>query len=183
MLTIEENLGDRPFQEQNAINFLNPRIKTQLHFAGIEDRADLIAQAIKYIIKDKLLKDIAAKANYLLRRVHDFKIIFKDVFQQGLPNFWNEQGLFLSDTEYQEKFLEKKNDLSDINQLTSGIKGQDIFDILEKDFYLFFILRKTINGLPPVTYSFYSELDAISREMLAISFPSNPTRKKDINVC
>ena len=108
MLTIEENLGDRPFQEQNAINFLNPRIKTQLHFAGIEDRADLIAQAIKYIIKDKLLKDIAAKANYLLRRVHDFKIIFKDVFEQVLPKFWNEQVIFLSDTEYQEKFPKKE---------------------------------------------------------------------------
>lgn len=175
LLTLQENLGDKPLQAQNAINFLNSRTKTQLHFAGIEDRADLIAQARKYIIKDRLLKDMSAKANYLLRRVDDFKIIFKDVFEQGLPNFWNEQVLFLSDTEYQVKFLEKRNDLFDINQLTVGIKGQDIFDILENDFYLLFMMRQTINGLLPVTYSFYSELDAISREMLAMSFPANPT--------
>ena len=126
-------MGDKPFHAQNAINYLSSRTKTQLQFTGFEDRSDLISQAIKYIIKDRLLKDIASKANYLLRRVEDFKVIFKEIFEQGLPNFWDEQGLFLSNIKYQEKFLEKRNDLSDINQLTSGIKGQDIFDILQKD--------------------------------------------------
>ena len=96
------------------------------------------------------------------------------MFEKGIPNFWNEQGLFLSNTKYQVKFLEKRNDLSDINQLTSGIKRQDIFDILEKGFYLLFMMRQTINGFPPVTCSFYSDFDAISREMLAVSFPANP---------
>ena len=145
-----------------------------MHFTRVEDRAYLISQAIKYIIKDRLLKDITIKANYLLRRVDDFKIIF-EIFEQGLPNFWDEQGLFLSYTEYQEKFLEKKNDLSDIHQLTSGIKGKCIFDILQKDLYLLFMMRHAINGLPSVRYSFYCELDAINMEMLAVSFHTNPT--------
>ena len=70
------------------------------------------------------------------------------------------------------------NDISNIDQLTSKVKGQDIFDILHKDFYLLFMMRQTINGLPPITYSFYSELDAISREMLVVSFPANPTWKR-----
>ena len=83
-------MGDKLFQAHNAINFLNSRTKTQLHFAGVEDREDLISQARKYIIKDRLLKDIVVKANYLLRRVDDFKIIFKEIFEQGLPNFWDE---------------------------------------------------------------------------------------------
>ena len=52
LLTLQENMGDKPLQAQNAINFLNSRTKTQLHFARIEDREDLIAQARKYIIKD-----------------------------------------------------------------------------------------------------------------------------------
>ena len=147
-------------------------------FAGIEDREDLIAQAKKYIIKDRLLKDIAAKANYLLRRDDDFKIIFKDIFEQRLPNVWDEHRLLLSENDYQVKLLEKRNDLSDINQFTSGIKGQYIFDILQKDFYLLFMMRQFIDGLPFVTYSFYFELDAISREMLAVSFPASPTWKR-----
>ena len=173
--TLQENLGDKPFQAQNVINFLNFRTKTQLQFTGVEDRAYLISQAIKYIIKDILLKDMVAKSNYLLRRVDYCKIIFKKIFEQGLPNFLDEQGLFLLNIEYQEKILEKRNDLSNINQLTSGIKGQDIFDILQKDFNLLFMMRCTVNGLPYVTYSFYSEVDAINREMFPVSFPTNPT--------
>ena len=121
--TLQENLGNKHFQAHNALNFLNSRTKTQLQFTGVEDRSDLISQAIKYIIKDIILNEIAAKANYLLRRVEDFKIIFKEIFGKGLPNFGDEQGLFLSDVQYQEKFLERKNDLSDFNQIISGIKG------------------------------------------------------------
>ena len=66
------------------------------------------------------------------------------------------------------------NDISNIDQLTSKVKGQDIFDILENDFSLLYMTRKIINGLPPITYSFYSELDAISREMLTVYFLENP---------
>ena len=40
------------------------------------------------------------------------------------------------------------------------------------------MMRQTINGLPSATYYFYSELDAISGEMLAVSFPANQTWKR-----
>ena len=30
---------------------------------------------------------MTTKDNYLLRRVEDFNIIFKDIFKQGLPNY------------------------------------------------------------------------------------------------
>ena len=144
-------MGDKPLQAQNAINFLNSRTKTQLHFAGIDDTTYLIAQARKYIMKDRLLKDMTAKANYLLRRVEDFKIIFKDIFEKGLPNFWDDQGLFIPGNDYQVKILEKRNVISNIDQATSNIKGQDIFDILENDFSLLYMMSQIINGLPPVT--------------------------------
>ena len=126
-------MGDKPLRAQNAINFLNSRTKTQLQFAGIEDTKDLIYHARKYIIKDRLLKDMTANANYSLRRVEDFKIIFKDMFEKGLPNFWDEHGLFILENDYQVKLLEKMNDIPNIDQLTSNVKGQDIFDILEND--------------------------------------------------
>ena len=137
----------------------------------------MISQARKYIIKDRPLKDIATNANYLLRRVDDFKIIFKEIFEQGLPNFLDEEGLFLSEDEYQEKILEKRNDLLGLNQLILGVKGQDISDILQKDFNLLFMMRRTVNGFPSITYSFYFELDAINKEMLVVYFPATPTWK------
>ena len=66
------------------------------------------------------------------------------------------------------------NDTSKVDKITTNIKGPDIFDVLDKDFYLFHEMRKIIFNLPPITYKFHSELDAINREMLAASFPSMP---------
>ena len=43
-----------------------------------------------------MLQDTTAKAKYMLSRVTDFRSIFKDVFEHGLPNFEDEHGVFLS---------------------------------------------------------------------------------------
>ena len=53
------------------------------------------------------------------------------------------------------------------------IKGQDIVNILEKDFELLSMMKETVPSLPPITYFFYSDLDTDSRETLVISFPAN----------
>ena len=83
------------------------------------------------------MKDIISKDNFMLGRVSYFILLFKYVFQRGFPNFWNEQRLYLSKYEYHIKLLEKRNDTSKIDQIVANIKGQDIFDVLDKDFYLF----------------------------------------------
>ena len=70
---IQENMGDKPLKHFNVINYLNSRSKEQLIFVGIQDRAELISQAIKYIIKDKMMKYIISKDNFMLGRVEDFK--------------------------------------------------------------------------------------------------------------
>ena len=65
-------MGDKPIQAQRAINFLNSQSKTQLQFVGIQDRADLIVQAKKYIVKDTLAREVALKENFLKGRAGQF---------------------------------------------------------------------------------------------------------------
>lgn len=60
----------------------------------------------------------------------------------------------------------------------TNVKGQDIFDVLDKDFYLLHEMRKIIFDLPPITYKFHFELNAINIEMLVVSFPSTPISQK-----
>ena len=78
--TIQESLADKPLQALNAINYLDTRTKAQFTFAGIQDRLEIISQARKYVIKDFMMKDIIAKPNFMLGRIEDFKLLFKDVF-------------------------------------------------------------------------------------------------------
>lgn len=40
---VQESMGDKPIQAQKDINFLNSQSRTQLQFAGIQDRVGLIA--------------------------------------------------------------------------------------------------------------------------------------------
>lgn len=85
--TIQEILGDKPLQALNVINCLDTRTKTQFTFVGIKYILEIISQATKYVIKDFMMEDIIAKANFMLGRITYLKLLFKDVFQHGLPNF------------------------------------------------------------------------------------------------
>ena len=114
----------------------------------------------------------------MLGIVSDFKVIFQNIFEHGLPNFWDEQGIFLSEEDNLEDFHLKKNDTSTFDHLSAVIKGQDIVNILEKDFELLSMMKEVILSLPPITYFFYSDLDSDCRETLVVSFPANSVWKK-----
>ena len=58
---VQENMGDKPIQAQKAINFLNSQSKMWLQLVGIQDRAKLIVQAKKYIVKDTMAKEVLMK--------------------------------------------------------------------------------------------------------------------------
>ena len=124
---VQENMGDKPIQAQRAINFLNSQSKTQLQFAGIQDRADLIIQAKKFIVKDTLAREVALKENFLKSRVEQFKNMFKNVFNQGFLSFWDEEGTVVAENEYLSKLQEKKDDNSSIDKLDPIIKIHHIF--------------------------------------------------------
>lgn len=168
-----DNLVDKPLQTQYAINYLNSGTITQLQFERIQDRIDLIAQAKIYIIKHKMLQNTTTKAKYMLGRVGDFRIIFRNVFEHGLPNFWDEQGMLLSKVDNQEDFHQRKNDTSTFDNLSVVIKGQDIVNILENDIKLSSMIKETVLSLHHITYFFYLDLDIDNRETLVVYFLAN----------
>ena len=135
-------MGDKLIQAQKAINFLNSQSKTQLQFTGIQDMADLISQAKKYIVKDTLAREVELKANFLKTRVEQFKNIFRNVFSQGLPNFWDEEGMMVAENDYFSKLQEKKDDTSSIDRLDPLIQGHHILQVLDKEFCLFYETRR-----------------------------------------
>lgn len=129
---VQESMDDKPVQAQRAINFLNSQSKTQLQFASIQDRVDLIVQDKKYIVKDSLEREVALKANFLKGRAEEFKNMFKNVFNQGLPSFWDEEGTVIAKNEYLSKLQEKKRDTTSIHKFDPIIRGRDIFEVLDK---------------------------------------------------
>ena len=68
---------------------------------------------------------------------------------------------------------QKKSDVSLIDKLDPVLKGSCIFDVLDKDFCLYFETRRIISNMPPPSYSLFSYLDVVNRDLLAVAFPSS----------
>ena len=111
------------------------------------------------------------KYNLLKTRAEQFKNMFKNVFNQGLPNFWDEEGIMVAKNEYLAKLQEKKDDTSSIDKMDPIIKGHHIFEVLDREFFLFYETRKIITSLASPSYNLYSNLDVVNQDLLAAAFP------------
>ena len=85
-----------------------------------------MVQAKKYIVRDTLAREVALKENFLKSRAKQFKNMFRNVFSQGFPSFWDEEGTVIAENEYLSKLHEKKDDTSSIDKLDPIIKGHNI---------------------------------------------------------
>ena len=73
---------------------------------------------------------------------------------------------------------QNKFDTSLINKLDPIIKGRCIFDVLDKDFRLYFETRRIISNMPPPSYSLFLDFDVVNRDLLAVAFPSSSVWKR-----
>ena len=176
--TMLESLGGKPTIAQATINLLISQTSAQLQFAGVENRSNLLFNAKKYIMKRETIKVVTEKANFLFQRSKDFKVLFEDLFELGLPFFWNEEGDMLSAVAYLTKLQERAKDTSDIDQLPSIIRGKGLQEVLSKDFTILHQLRQLNKGFPPLSYGSYAELDTLYRNMLVSDFPASLISKQ-----
>lgn len=130
-------------------------------------------QAKKYIVKESLAKEVLLKANFLKARANKFKQTFKFLFDNGLSSFWNEEGIMIPEEDYLSVWNQKKTDTSLIDRLDPIIKGNHIYDVLDKDFCLYYEARRIVSNMPPPSYNLFSDLDVINRDLLAVTFPSS----------
>lgn len=99
--------------------------------------------------------------------------MFRNIFTHGLPNFWDEEGSMIAKNDYLSQWQRKKEDTSSIDQLGPIIKGHHIYEVLAKEFCLFYETRKIISSLPSLSYNLYSYLDVVNRDFLVVAFPAS----------
>ena len=133
----------------------------------------MIIQAKKYIVKESLPKEVLMKADFLKARVDQFKQAFKFLFDNGMPSFWNDEGLIVLEDDYLIMLNQRKSDTSLIDKLDPILKGSCNFDVLDKDLCLYFETRRIISNMPPPSYTLFSDLDVVNRDLLEVAFPSS----------
>ena len=113
------------------------------------------------------------KPNFLKTRDEQFKNMFRNLFTYGLPNFWNEEGAMIVENDYLSQWKQKKEGTYFIDHLDPIIKGRQIYEVLNKEFCLFYETRKIISSLLPPSYNLYLDLDVVNRDLLAVAFPAS----------
>ena len=63
--------------------------------------------------------------------------MFKNRFDNGLPNLWNEEGAMIVESDYLSLCQQERDGTTSIDQLDPIIRGHHIYDVLDKDFCLF----------------------------------------------
>ena len=97
---------------------------------------------------------------------------FKDLFDDGLPSFWDDEGRFFSQEKYHSLLVQNCMDHSKFEDLVKGLTGKVIVEKLIEDFGIldkFLIIKK---GLHVVSYEAYMDLEVSIREMTEYDTPN-----------
>ena len=104
--------------------------------------------------------------------VNNFKGSFVSLFQKGLPSFWEEDGILLSQTEYQALLVKSRLDHNKFEDMTQSLSGKVIINKLAVDFELVNMFRTIGAQLQPIFYVDHVELRVLEKEMASLELPS-----------
>ena len=98
------------------------------------------------------MKTLQDKADEMTSCINDFRHAFKELFEDGLPSFWDEEGRIFSQEHYHILLVQIHMDHSKFDDLVKGLMGKVIVDKLTEDFEIlqkFLIVR---GGFPTMSY-------------------------------
>ena len=157
---------------QNALNFLNSLTYQKLQEIGINDKVTIVLWSKKFINKHQLMKVVQDKANAMSPQINDFSRAFKELFEDDLPYFWDDEGRLFSQEHYHNLLVQNCMDHSKFEDLVKGLTEKIIIEKLTRDFKIlqkFLIIR---GGFPTVSYEAYVDLKVSIREMIEYDTPS-----------
>ena len=118
------------------------------------------------------MKVVQDKANTMSSQIKDFRLTFKDLFDDGLPSFWDDEGRLFSQEKYHSLLVQNHKDHSKFEDLVKGLTRNIIVEKLTEDFEIldkFLIIKK---GFLVVSYEAYVDLEVSIIEMTEYNTPN-----------
>ena len=119
-----------------------------------------------FIEKHDMKTNVKAKAQQMQKKVQQFKGTFKDLFEKGLPSFWDGNGKMILKGKYDSLLKEIRIGHVKFQDMKKNLKEEVVIEKLKEDFHVlsqFYLIKLT---LPPISYESYVELDILSRKMM-----------------
>ena len=91
---------------------------------GIKDGITVITWDVKFIGKHQHIETVQAKEDIMLHQVKSFKGLFVELFQKGMPPFWDEDGKLISQSEYWDLLVKARLDHKIFEHMTRPLSGK-----------------------------------------------------------
>ena len=130
----------------------------ELKIVEIKDKIIVITWQRNIIGKHHHIEIVQAKANNMLQHVNSFKYLFTELFQKGLPSFWDEHGKLISQSEYQDLLVKATLDHRKFKDMTQSLTGKAIIDKLVVYFEILDLFRIIGGKVTPIYYVDHLEL-------------------------
>lgn len=118
------------------------------------------------------MNKVQAKEKQMDKEVKQFKEIQKNLFEKGIPSFWDNNGKLISKDNYDTLLTQVRLDHSKFENLEKGLKGEDIANKLSNDFDVLGQFQVIKSNLSPICFTSCIELQVSLREMVGYEIPS-----------
>jgi len=167
--TLEE-LGDKPEEANQLIEFLNSRNKYQLDELEIEDRIGTIIEIKKVPTKRNLMLNLEKRCQSIQTDIDIFMTKFGILREKGLPSPIVIHDKLMT----QDDYIERLNKLATSQASTLGVKAlptrKVLYDSLENIFFIEHEVKHLFVNRP--NFSKYTEADEIYRKIIRIKLPA-----------
>ena len=129
---------------------------------NIQNRIPTITWARRAVHKQRHLKMVEAKWNFIRKQADDFPALFKPLVQRGLPLFWEEKGPMLSQKEYYDKLVECRKEHRQFEDMAQqSLSSMTMIKNLSGEFELLFDFKSLCTRLPIPSYMESIELKVL----------------------
>ena len=92
------------------------------------------------------------KVKKMQKEVQHFKGTFKDLFEKGLPSFWDNNGKMILKENYDSLLKAFRMDHVKFQDMEKGMKGKVIIDKLNEDSHVLNQFQLIKSTFPPISY-------------------------------
>ncbi len=111
------------------------------------------------------------------KQVLEFKQAFLPLIGYGLPSFWDNEDVLITEPEYKELLIQARSDHSKFSDMVKGLKGMLVVSKMRQDFELPLLFREVKAKLPIFTECPLIELEVLMKELSDASVPKDKAWK------